>query len=516
MRFIFICLFHIIIILFGGFYSKCEYYYSPAFSNQNMDGLTLYSNTYVDSPVIYFRDSSKDYIVKNCIIIKNSGITIDMDDCENGGRGAAFRVDDYSGRNITVINCTVYSNISGATAFYSTSSSNTFITDSKLISTGEYFSKALGASDKSKTIVENVYMSTTGHHSSALTTVFRYLQYYPFLSCLNCEFHTKGINSSLIYASGETDILHSYGIAELSHCIILEGKGIIRLLNSSNLKCQGIGYDEDAENSAVFIYQANFQKNNNFKSLFICRNSKIELLPNGDKYNITPAFFITNSNVDITLDNCEINNGANVFMIVSGTNFWGKSGNNGGNVKLKIINQEIQGDFIVDGISYLTINLINSTIIGSFNHDIKKPGKIDIILDPRSKLEITNESYINSILNQKSDNSNIKNYTKSDKTIRNISVKDEKDSEINKEENEKDLKTYVNIDIEANEKTKENQENQNALKNNENFAGKNEEFNSETNKGTNLQSNGDNSYNNEKYLIDISILNILFISLLFL
>lgn len=490
MRFIFICLLHIIIVIFEGFYSKCKYDYDPAYSNQNMDGLICYSNNYVDSPVIYFRDSSKDYIVKNCTFIKNSGITIDMDDCENGGRGAAFRVDNYP-RKVTVTNCTVYSNISGATAFYSTSKSNTFITDSKLISTAEYFSKALGASDDSITIVENVYMSTIGHHSSALTTVFRWLKYYPYLSCFNCTFHTKGINSSLIYASGETDIFYSNGIAELSHCIILEGTGILRLLNSSNLKCQGIGYDEGLENSAVFIYQANFQKNNNFRSLFICRNSKIELLPNGDKYYITPAFFITNANVDITLDNCEINYGKKTFMIVSGTNFWGR--NNGGNVYLKIINLEIHGDFIVDVTSYLKINLINSTLIGNFNHQIKNPGKIDIIIDPRSKLEITDESYIN-ILNQKSDNSNIKNYTKSDKNIRNISVKDFKD----------DIKTDSDINK---EETKENEETENAVKN--------EEHNNEKDKGTNLQSNGESSTNNGKYMINISILNILYISLLF-
>ena len=195
--------------------------------------------------------------------------------------------------------------------------------------------------------------------------------------------------------------------------------------------------------------------------------------------------------MDITLDNCEINYGKKTFMIVSGTNFWGR--NNGGNVYLKIINLEIHGDFIVDVTSYLKINLINSTLIGNFNHQIKNPGKIDIIIDPRSKLEITDESYIN-ILNQKSDNSNIKNYTKSDKNIRNISVKDFKD----------DIKTDSDINK---EETKENEETENAIKN--------EEHNNEKDKGTNLQSNGESSTNNGKYMINISILNILYISLLF-
>ena len=261
------------------------------------------------------------------------------------------------------------------------------------------------------------------------------------------------------------------------------------------------------EDSAVFIYQENFQKNNNFRSLFVCRYSKIELLQENVKYNITPPFFITNANVDITLDNCEINYGSNTLMIVSGTNYWGKIGLNDGNIYLKIINQVIHGNFIVDEISYLKIHLINQTIIGSFNQQIKKSGKIDIIIDPRSSLELTNESVINSIINIKSDNSNIKNYTQHEKPIRNISVKDE--------ENEKDIEDNINTDLETNKETKKNDNDGIVIKkiidNGDNFDGKNEILNSEKNKGVNLKSSEENSFNNGKYLINLSMLIILLI-----
>ena len=73
-------------------------------------------------------------------------------------------------------------------------------------------------------------MFTIGYHSSALATIFRWLKYNPYLYCRNFEFYTKGINSFLIYASGETDVFNNYGIVEFSHCIIIEGKGILRLL----------------------------------------------------------------------------------------------------------------------------------------------------------------------------------------------------------------------------------------------------------------------------------------------
>ena len=47
----------------------------------NMNGQTCYSNNKIDSPVIYFRGNN-DYINNNCTFIKQSGITMDMDDCK--------------------------------------------------------------------------------------------------------------------------------------------------------------------------------------------------------------------------------------------------------------------------------------------------------------------------------------------------------------------------------------------------------------------------------------------------
>ena len=112
----------------------------------NMNGQTCYSNNKIDSSVIYFRGNN-DYINNNCNFIKQSGITMDMDDCKGGGRGAAFRTDCFASRKVIVTNCTAYSNISWAMAFYSISKGFISITDIILISTAEYFYKGLAASD---------------------------------------------------------------------------------------------------------------------------------------------------------------------------------------------------------------------------------------------------------------------------------------------------------------------------------------------------------------------------------
>ena len=57
-------------------------------------------------------------------------------------------------------------------------------------------------------------------------------------------------------------------------------------------------------------------------------------------------------------------------------NFW----SNGGTVTLTLTNQDIEGDFIVDSISSLTINMVNSSIKGKINSD-KVSSTVAVTLD---------------------------------------------------------------------------------------------------------------------------------------
>ena len=118
--------------------------------------------------------------------------------------------------------------------------------------------------------------------------------------------------------------------------------------------------------------------------------------------------FVTNTSTVIDLENNEIiNNDENGGFLKIGAAKWGTSGKNGGNVILNAKNQKIEGDILVDNISTLDLSLKNgSSYSGTINSE-NTAQKIDITLDSSSTLTLTGDSYISSLNNEVSDNSNI-------------------------------------------------------------------------------------------------------------
>ena len=84
----------------------------------------------------------------------------------------------------------------------------------------------------------------------------------------------------------------------------------------------------------------------------------------------------------------------------------GNSGSNGGTVTLNLTNQKAEGRIVVDEISKLTINLSNkSSFTGSINYE--NQGEVSLTLDKTSTLTLTKDTYLSSLTNEDSTNSNI-------------------------------------------------------------------------------------------------------------
>lgn len=74
-------------------------------------------------------------------------------------------------------------------------------------------------------------------------------------------------------------------------------------------------------------------------------------------------------------------------------------------VTLNLKNQNVVGDFVVDAYSWLTINLVSSTINGTIN-TAKSGAKVEINLDEASTLTLTGDSFYTNLTNSKSDGTN--------------------------------------------------------------------------------------------------------------
>ena len=113
-------------------------------------------------------------------------------------------------------------------------------------------------------------------------------------------------------------------------------------------------------------------------------------------YKTAPMFFITNTKAIINLENTTLTYGSNILLSIKGTNEWGNSGSNGGDLELNATNQKLSGDIILDSLSSVHINLKSSTLTSTVNNN-KKAKEVNISIDKNSKWNVEENSYINTL-----------------------------------------------------------------------------------------------------------------------
>ena len=212
---------------------------------------------------------------------------------------------------------------------------------------------------------------------------------------------SHGTGSPVIYSTADIIVNDAKLTANVSEGVVVEGKNSVTLNNvtmeATNTKLNG----NSETYKSIFIYQSMSGDADVGTSSFTAKDSKIV-------NNKGEIIFVTNTSTVIELENNEIiNNDADGGFLKIGAAKWGTSGSNGGNVTLNAKNQKIEGDILVDNISTLDLSLKNgSSYSGTINGD-NTAKTINITLDSSSTLTLAGDSYITSLNNDVSDNSNI-------------------------------------------------------------------------------------------------------------
>ena len=142
------------------------------------------------------------------------------------------------------------------------------------------------------------------------------------------------------------------------------------------------------------IYQSQSGDDDDGNGKFTAINSTMEILSTSSVFSTAPMFFVTNIEATITLSNVTFNYGSRIFLDIKGTDEWGKSGRNGGNVTMIVSGQNIEGDILIDDYSSLTLILSSySSFKGAIN-SAKSSGTIYIKIDASSNITLTGDSYI--------------------------------------------------------------------------------------------------------------------------
>lgn len=215
------------------------------------------------------------------------------------------------------------------------------------------------------------------------------------------DYTANGVGSPVIYSTANITVNNATLTSTSSEGAVVEGKNSITL-NNVNLTDTNTSLNGNSETyKNIFLYQSMSGDADQGNASFTAKDSTITT-------NKGDTIFVTNTTATISLTNNKIinNDKTGGFLRIQSSK-WGNSGSNGGNVILNAINQVIDGNINVDKISTLIMKLSkNSKYTGTINGE-NTAKTIALTLDNSSTLTLTGDSYITSLENADSTNSNI-------------------------------------------------------------------------------------------------------------
>ena len=213
-------------------------------------------------------------------------------------------------------------------------------------------------------------------------------------------YKTTGKGSPAIYSTADITVKNATLIATASEGVVIEGKNSVTLENVELTDTNNTLNGQSTTYKNIFLYQSMSGDAANGEAVFTSKNSTITT-------NKGDSFYVTNTTATINLENNKIaNNDSTGNFLRIQKDSWGNSGSNGGTVTLNLTNQQANGNIVVDSISKLTMNLSDgSSFKGAINS--VNEGEVSLTIDETSKVTLTGNTYIKSLTNADTTNSNI-------------------------------------------------------------------------------------------------------------
>ena len=215
------------------------------------------------------------------------------------------------------------------------------------------------------------------------------------------SYTTNGQGSPAIYSTADITVSNATLTATASEGVVVEGANSVTLNNTVLTDTNNTLNGQSETYKNIFLYQSQSGDAAEGTSYFTASDSTITT-------NQGDTFYITNTNSVITLtNNAIVNNDASGVFLRAESAAWGSSGSNGGKVTLHLSSQTAEGDIVVDSVSTLAMRLADgSTYKGTIN-GANEASQITLELDESSVVILTGDSYVDSLTNAVSDNSNI-------------------------------------------------------------------------------------------------------------
>ncbi len=333
-------------------------------------------------------------------IITKTGDSSNTESSEFYGINAGILVTE--GSTATISGANISTDAAGSNAVFATGTdAKIYISDSTVTTTGGSSARGLDATYGGYIEADNVTITTQGGSCAALATD----RGEGTVIAKNSKLETNGAGSPVIYSTGDISISNTTGTANAAQMVVVEGKNSATVENST-LVCSGAGNRNNVDDCGIMIYQSMSGDANEGTGNFTSKNSSLSIDSNSSYYKTAPMFFVTNTDAVINLENTKLSFASNILLSAKGTDEWGNNGSNGGNVTLNATKQELSGIIELDNISSLEMNLISSSYKGTINAN-NSAKSVALTLDKNSTITLTGDSYVTSLDNADSSNSNI-------------------------------------------------------------------------------------------------------------
>ena len=340
-----------------------------------------------------------------------SGITVTKTGDSDGGDNTSFygtnsAIIAKGGANLTIKNANIATDATGANGVFSyggSATTNNSSSDGTTVNISD--STIITSKDNSGGIMttgggilnaENLTITTAGTSSAAI----RSDRGGGTVTVNKGTYKTTGKGSPAIYSTADITVKNATLIATASEGAIIEGKNSITLENVTLTDTNSALNGQSTTYKNIFLYQSMSGDAATGKAVFTAKNSTITT-------NKGDSFYVTNTTAEINLENNTIvnNDDTGNFLRIQ-KDSWGNSGSNGGTVTLNMTNQKVTGNIVVDSISKLTMNLASgSSFSGAINSD--NAGEVELTLDSSSSITLTGDTYVKSLTNADTANSNI-------------------------------------------------------------------------------------------------------------
>ena len=370
-------------------------------SNEDIEGVSIEST-----------NKDENALLINGVSSNITNVTVTKTGDSDGGDNTSFYGTNSGilakgGANVTITGGMVTTNATGANGVFSYGGSATTensssdgttvnIKNTKIVTTKDN-SGGIMTTGGGITNAENLTIETSGVSSAAI----RSDRGGGTVTVNKGTYTTNGAGSPVIYSTANITIKNATLVSKASEGVVIEGKNSVTLenvnLTDTNNKLNG----KSTTYKNILLYQSMSGDASNGESTFTSKNSKITT-------NKGDTFFITNTTSTINLENNTfINNDKTGYFLKASTSDWGNSGSNGGIVTLNLNNQNVVGNIYIDEISTLKMNLSSSSYYEGYINKENIAKSISLTLDKSSKIKLTGDTYVTSLENADTTNSNI-------------------------------------------------------------------------------------------------------------